>query len=105
MGNAQHKYLVLPEKLKMATMSECMAPLNAQRHEGCGQTVEEAIKQLTNICNCYHIPTPKPIPDTTDSYYCGIIQVPQVFSSSRCYNTVWFIEKNNMKVAFIYYSI
>jgi len=103
MGNSS-SYEKFPKQLKMATIAESMMQYNARKFEGCGDTVEEALEQLTKICKCYYIPEPKPIPDTKDSYYCGIISVLNVLKTEKKYNTVWFNQRSGKHIAFIYYT-
>lgn len=103
MGNSQDKYLVVPENFRMATLTECRTSFNSQKYEACGKTATEALEQLTKLCKCYNVPVPKPIPDRDDSYYCGILDVPYMFKNKKRLNTVWFTDRNGMKVATVYY--
>ena len=103
MGNLS-SYEQFPKQLKMATIGESMMQYNARKFEGCGDTVEEALKQLTKICKCYYLPEPKQIPDTKDSYYCGTISIPIMLKTEKKYNTVWFNQRSGKHIAFIYYT-
>jgi hypothetical protein len=103
MGISSSNYESFPKPLKAATQSESTTILDGCRYEACGSTVKEALDQLSNICICYNIPVPQPIPDVENKYYCGFINVMQLFKTKKRYNTVWFTRKNSMIVAFIYY--
>ena len=97
----EKNYTMIPEYLKMATISE--VAFESIKHEACGNTVQEALKRLTDLCICHFKPEPQLVPGYEDSYYCGTIDVKNFIKSKKRYNTVWFKKQNNMILVTVYF--
>lgn len=113
MGNTLRPgYQSIPDNIKLGTMMECIA--NAQKngvqikkYTGIGDTVEDAIIELTDKCREHHIPEPQQSPRSIDEWYCGSFEVPPaipfITQKTIKHNTVWFTIKNQKIVAYVFF--
>jgi hypothetical protein len=66
-----------------------------------GETWEEALNSLHQVCIDNGIPVPEKVND--DRWCCGIIEIQYVFKVKQRWNPIWYRRRNGREFAFVYY--
>lgn len=112
MGNTlANGYQQIPDgaPYKLGTLLECISTQRGyiMRCEGYGKTYQEAVSALSKVCEYFDVPKPIQVPGTDSYWYCGLFKVAFLtgLKKKTRYNTVWFIKKNDIYMAYTYYQV
>ena len=99
MGNKQTKYKSLD--LKPAKIYDLEDPLlDLEKHIASGESIDDALNNLCEICIKQGIPMPE---KHDDIYFCGTIHIINSFRIEKRLNPVFFKERKNRFFAIIFY--